>query len=193
MESSLVAGLKERIATAASIHPSVGIVLPSNNYADLTNAVFEFIHEKSSNPWVYVTVTKPFYVIKNQYGSQFKKSNIQFIDCVSRAAGIKLDDPQCFFLDSPSHLEKLILEVVSFVNDHKSAGEPFVVIDSLSSLILYNDELLVTEFFTHLINNLNLVDAHTISLCLEEEMNDMMHKILYLKNDKIIKVRESFI
>ena len=193
MENTLIAGLKDRIANAASLHSSVGIVLPSNNYNDLTNAFFDFIKEKSSNPWIYITITKPFYEIKNQYENLFNKSNIKFIDCVSHSAGIKSDDPQCYFLDSPSHLEKLILEIINFVKENEKLGETFIVIDTLSSLTLYNDELLINEFFTHLINNLRFFNSHTISLCIEEEMNDIMNRMLYLKNDKIIKVRESFI
>lgn len=192
MKNSLTDGFKERIEKSSS-YSSVGIVLPSNNYNDLTNALFEFIQEKKSNPWIYVTITKPFHIIKNQYNDIIKNNSIYFIDCVSRAAGIESQDPCCFFLDSPSQLEKLILEIVSIVKEKKDQGEPYIILDSLSSLILYNDDLLVTEFFTHLLNNLVLENAHSISLCLEEEMNNAMNKMLYLKNDKIIKVKESFI
>lgn len=192
MSNSLIEGFKERIEKSSSFS-SIGIVLPSNNYNNLTNAVFEFMNEKKNNPWVYVTITKPFHILKNQYKDIINESNIFFIDCISRAAGIQTIDPSCFFLDSPSQLEKLILEIVSYVKNNKDHGEPYIVLDSLSSLILYNDDLLVTEFFTHLNNNLVLENAHSISLCLEEEMNDVMNKMLYLKNDKIIKVKDSFI
>jgi hypothetical protein len=175
------------------MHTSVGVILPSNNYEDFTHAVFGFIRNQNENPWVYVTITKPFHAIKQRHQEIIDTINIQFIDCVSLAAGIKSNDPRCFFLDSPSQLEKLILEIMSYVKEKTPDKTAYVILDSLSSLILYNDELLVTEFFTHLINNLNLVNAHTISLCIEEEMNDMMHKMLYLKNEKILKIKESFI
>ena len=193
MENSLIEGLKERISNASNMHSSVGVILPSSNYEDFTHAIFEFIRKQNENPWVYVTITKPFHSIKQQYHDIIDMINIRFIDCVSLAAGINNSDPQCFFLDSPSQLEKLILEIMSYVKERMHDKTSYVILDSLSSLTLYNDELLVTEFFTHLINNLNLVNAHTISLCIEEEMNDMMHKMLYLKNEKILKVNESFI
>jgi hypothetical protein len=192
MSNSLIEGFKERIEKSSSFS-SIGIVLPSNNYNNLTNALFELIKDKKDHPWIYVTITKPFHILKNEYKDIINDSNIYFIDCVSRAAGIQAIDPCCFFLDSPSQLEKLILEIVSYVKQNKNQGEPYIVLDSLSSLILYNDDLLVTEFFTHLNNNLILENAHSISLCLEEEMNSAMNKMLYLKNEKIIKVKESFI
>ena len=65
MSNSLIEGFKERIEKSSSFS-SIGIVLPSNNYNNLTNAVFEFMNEKKNNPWVYVTITKPFHILKNQ-------------------------------------------------------------------------------------------------------------------------------
>ena len=69
----------------------------------------------------------------------------------------------------------------------------YLVIDSLSSLLIYNDPSLVTEFFTHLTNRTRLSEIHTISLAIEEEVDDRINKVLYLKSNRIIKVRESFI
>lgn len=193
MENTLVQGLKERITNAALTNQSFGIFLPSNNYYDLTHAVFEYIHETPNNNWIYVTLSKPFNVVKKEMCNSIDPSSVFFIDCVSRAAGIQTKDPQCYFLDSPSQLEQLILEIVNIIKNNPKNNESFVILDAVSSLLLYNDELLVTEFYTHLLSNLNLYGTHTISLCLEEETTDQINKVLYLKNDKIIKVKESFI
>jgi hypothetical protein len=193
MVNTLVEGLKERIANAVVSNKTVGIVLPSSNYDDLSNAIFEYIQSNPETPWIYIAITKPFHIIKKEYESLFNNVNIQFIDCVSRASGIQIKDSLCYFIDSPSQLESLILEIVNMVKLKQSIGESYIILDSLSSLIMYNDALLVSEFFTHLRNNLNLFNSHIVSLCIEEEMNDQMNKMLYLKNEKIIKVRESFI
>lgn len=193
MENTLIQGLKERIANAVIVNPSVGIILPGNNYKDLTQAIFQHMNETQNKTYIYVAIAKPFHIVKKDMEGIVDSSTFFFIDCVSRAAGIHTTDPQCFFLDSPSHLEQLILEIVNIIKDQDKKGDSVVILDAISSLVLYNDELLVTEFFTHLINNMNLHQAHTISLCLEEEMTDQMNKMLYLINDKIIKVKESFI
>ncbi|MDG6218420.1 MAG: hypothetical protein QCI00_03155 [Candidatus Thermoplasmatota archaeon] len=193
MESSLIEGLKSRIQAAVGSYQSVGILLRSNNYNDLTHALFDNIACNPERLWIYVTITKPFLLLKRQFNQVIDNNSIFFIDCVSRAAGIQTNDEHCYFLDSPSQLEQLILVIV---NNVKKAGEdqqPIVILDALSTLILYNDGLLVTEFFNHLLNNLYLYNTHTISLCLEEEMNDYMNKMLYLRNEKIIKLKESFI
>lgn len=192
MSNTLVDGLKERIVNAMGMNHAVGVVLPSNNYTDLLQAMFDFMAEKKEVSWIYVTSTSPFDSLKERFFSDDLQSSVFFIDCISRAAGIQSDSSQCLFLESPSELERLILEIVNAVKS-KQNQETYVVLDSLSSLVLYNDVLLVSEFFTHLMNNARIANAHTISLCIEEEMDDALNKVLYLKNDKIIKVRESFI
>ena len=193
MENSLIEGLKDRIATATGSFQSVGIVLPSNNYQELSQAIFDFMNSKPDQPWIYVTITKPYHLLHRQFKEVIENSNITFVDCVSRSAGIQTHDNNCYFLDSPSQLEQLILVIVNMVKKQNENTPPTLVLDALSTLSLYNDGLLVTEFFSHLLNNLYLYDAHSISLCLEEEMNDYMNKMLYLKNEKIIKLKESFI
>lgn len=192
MSNTLIDGLKERMVNAVGMNHSVGVVLPSNNYTDLTQALFDLINEKKDDSWVYVTITNTFDSLKDRFASDINGSSVSFIDCVSRAAGIQSINDQCLFLDSPSELERLILEIVNAVKTANS-NQSYVVLDSLSSLVLYNDVFLVSEFFTHLMNNIRIADANMLSLCIEEEMDDALNKVLYLKNDKIIKVRESFI
>ena len=192
MTNTLIEGLQERIANAMNMSFSVGVVLPSNNYDYMLESIFNFMSHKPDAAWVYVSITNPFESLKRKFETLVNNPSISCIDCISRAAGIQSTDPRCYYLDSPAELEKLILEIVSNIKSHKGE-ETYIIIDSLSSLILYNDVGLVSEFFTHLINNIRIHDAKTITLCIEEEMNDFLNKVLYLKNDKIIKVRESFI
>lgn len=194
MESTLIKGMKEQIMTAAGLNQSLGIILPSSNYPAVSQALFELMRNSSTDTWVYVTVNKPYFQLKKQFGAMYAQTSVQFIDCVSRAADIHMVDPTCIFLDSPSLLEQLLLEIINAVKEKQHPdGETYVIIDLLSSLIAFNDALLVREFFSHLINNMSQQKAHTISLSIEEEIDDKLHKILYLRNDKIIKVKESFI
>ena len=192
MTNTLIEGLQERITNAVNMSTTVGVVLPSNNYDDMVESIFNFISQKPENAWIYVTITNPFDSLKQKFESVVNNPSITCIDCVSRAAGIQSTDSRCLYLDSPAELEKLILEVVSKVRNNEGQ-QTFVIIDSLSSLVLYNDVCLISEFFTHLINNIRINEVKTITLCIEEEMTDLLNKVLYLRNDKIIKVRESFI
>jgi hypothetical protein len=185
-------GLKERISKSAKIHQSVGIVVPINNYNDLFEAIFNHMLSTKEDIWLYISVTKSFDTINKTFKNLGDHKNIKFIDCISRAAGISRTEKNVIYIESPALLEKLILEMMHIFYNAKGTVKKYVVIDSLSALMIYNNRETVKEFFQHLINKTRAEDIHLISLVLEEELDDYVNKIIFL-NDKIIKVKESFI
>jgi len=193
MANVLIDGLKERISNAIKINQSIGILLPGTNYPDLTQALFEYINEKNDEAWVYVTVTKPYDTLVKQYEYLANAKNIKFIDCISRAAGILRTDANCVYIESPTMLEKLGLDIMNTFKEVDENTKKYLVIDSLSNLIIYNDPDIVTEFFYHIVNRTRARNIHIISLAIEEEgLEKSLNRLIYL-NDKILKVRDSFI
>lgn len=193
MANVLIDGLKERISKAIKINQSIGILLPGNNYPDLIQAMFERIHSSPDEAWVYVTVSKPYQNLVGQYDFLETDNNIKIIDSISRAAGISKESKNVIYIESPTLLEKLGLEIMNVFKGVDENTQKFLVIDSLSNLIIYNNSALVTEFFYHMLNKTRARDIHLISLALEDEgMDSQINRLIYL-NDKIIKVRDSFI
>ena len=193
MVNVLIDGLKERISNAIKVNQSIGILLPGNNYPDLLQALFEHMQSKPEEAWVYVSVTKPYDTLVKQYDFLSDAKNIKFIDCISRAAGILRSDANCIYLESPTILEKLGLEIMNAFKEVDENTQKYLVVDSLSNLIVYNDPDIVTEFFYHIINKTRAKEIHTISLAIEEEgLEKHLNRLVYL-NDKILKVRDSFI
>ena len=117
MSNVLIDGLKERFSNAIKINQSVGILLPGNNYSDLIQALFEWIHSNPEEAWVYVTVSKPYENLIRQFEYLSNNSNIKVIDCISRAAGISKPASNCIFIESPSMLEKLGLEIMNIFKE----------------------------------------------------------------------------
>lgn len=193
MSNVLIDGLKERFSNAIKINQSVGILLPGNNYSDLIQALFEWIHSNPEEAWVYVTVSKPYENLIKQFEYLSNNTNIKVIDCISRAAGISKPASNCIFIESPSMLEKLGLEIMNIFKEVDENICKNLVLDSLSNLMIYNDADLVTEFFYQMINKTRAKDIHMVSLALEDEgMDRHINRLIYL-NDKILKVKDSFI
>ena len=193
MVNILIDGLMERISNAIAANQSVGILLPSQNYQDLTQALFERIKNKSDEAWIYLTITKPFQNISNQFPFITEMKNIRFIDCVSRAAGISKATENVIFIESPTMLEKIGLEIMNNFKDVDSKTKKYLVIDSLTNLIIYNDTDIVTEFFYNMMNRTRSKNINTISIAIEEEnLENYLNRLIYL-NDKILKIRDSFI
>jgi hypothetical protein len=193
MANVLIDGLKERISNAISVNQSIGILLPGPNYQELIQALFERIKSKPEEAWVYVNITKPFQNLSNQLPYITEMKNIRFIDCISRAASISKPTKNVIFVESPTMLEKIGLEIMNIFKEVDPKTKKYLVIDSLTNLIIYNDPEIVTEFFYHIINRTRARDIHAISLAIEEEgMESYLNRLVYL-NDKILKVRDSFI
>ena len=193
MANVLIDGLKERISNAIKINQSIGIILPGTNYPDLIQALFERIHNNPEEAWVYITVTKPYENLINQFEFLKDAKNIKFIDCISRAAGIIRPDPKGIYIESPTMLEKLGLQIMNIFKEVPEDTDKYLVIDSISNLMIYNDSEIVTEFFYHILNRTRARDIHNISLAIEEEgLEKHLNRLIYL-NDKILRVRDSFI
>ncbi|HEC86331.1 MAG TPA: hypothetical protein ENI49_00425 [Thermoplasmatales archaeon] len=193
MSTTLIDGLKERISSSIAMYESVGIVLPGTNYPDLLQALFGCVKEKPNDRWVYITATRPFDNFMRLFGDMSKYPNVTFIDCISRSSGIVRTDEQCIYIESPTMLEKITMEAGNLLTQTPEGAEKYLILDSLTTLMIYNDPTLVTEFFYQLLNKARSEDVHTISLVVEEgELDKYINKLIYL-NDKIIKVRDSFI
>ena len=192
MAETMLDGLKERVAKSLKIHQALGVIVPMNNYTDLFEAIFNHMLSNNQDAWTYITVTKSYDTIDKMFKNLADHKNIKFIDCVSRAAGIARTDKNCIYIESPSLLEKIILEMTHLFSEVKDDAKKYVVIDSLNALMIYNNPKLVKAFFQHFINKTRAENIHIMSLVLEEELDEYMNKIIFL-NDKIIKVRESFI
>jgi archaellum biogenesis ATPase FlaH len=193
MTNVLIDGLKERISNAIKTNQSIGIVLPGSNYLELIQALFERIKNAPDEAWVYVTITKPCNTFMSQFEFLEETNNLRFIDCISRAAGITKASPNCILIESPTMLEKLGLEIMNIFKEVDVSTEKYLVIDSLTNLIVYNDPEIVTEFFYHITNRTRVKNIRTISLAIEEEgLDKYLNRLIYL-NDKILKVRDSFI
>jgi hypothetical protein len=193
MANVLIDGLRERISNAIKINQSIGIILPGPNYPELIQALFERIHNAPEEAWVYVTITKPCNTLIDEFDFLQETQNLKFIDCISRAAGITETGSNCILIESPTMLEKLGLEIMNVFKEVDENTQKYLVIDSLTNLIIYNDPEIVTEFFYHIINRTRVRNIHTISLAIEEEeLDKYLNRLIYL-NDKILKVRDSFI
>ena len=192
MPDTMLDGLKDRVAKSAKIHQSTGIIVPMNNYTDLFDSIIKTMMDTKEDLWLYITITKSFDTIKKSFQDLSGYKNIHFIDCISHSAGISSLDKNCIYIDSPALLEKILLEMMHVFQGVKDDVNKYVVIDSLSALMIYNNPETVKEFFQHFINKTRSENIHSVSIVVEEELDEYINRIVFM-NDKIIKVKESFI
>jgi archaellum biogenesis ATPase FlaH len=190
MVDAVIEGIRERVSAAIQVNQSVGIQVPENRHGDLLEAVFNSMCRNTHDIWTFVTVSKTFDYLAKTFKESTRHPNIKFIDCISRAAGISDNANNCIFLESPVMLENLILEIINNFKSQKRDIDKYIVIDSLSALMIYNDPGIIREFISLVMNRSRAENIHVVSILVEEEMDS--NKLIQL-NDKIIVLRDSFI
>ncbi len=190
MVDAVIEGIRERVSAAIQVNQSVGIQVPENRHGDLLEAVFNSMCRNTHDIWTFVTVSKTFDYLAKIFKESTRHPNIKFIDCISRAAGISDNANNCIFLESPVMLEILILEIINNFKTQKRDIDKYIVIDSLSALMIYNDPEIIREFISLVMNRSRAENIHVVSILVEEEMDS--NKLIQL-NDKIIVLRDSFI
>jgi len=190
MVDAVIEGIRERVSAAIQVNQSVGIQVPENRHGDLLEAVFNSMCRNTHDIWTFVTVSKTFDYFAKTFKESTRQPNIKFIDCISRAAGISDNSNNCIFLESPVMLENLILEIINNFKSQKRDMDKYIVIDSLSALMIYNDPEIIREFISLVMNRSRAENIHVVSILVEEEMDS--NKLIQL-NDKIIVLRDSFI
>ena len=190
MVDTVIEGIRERVCAAIQVNQSVGIQVPENRHNDLLEAIFNSMHRNTQDIWTFITVSKTLNYLTKTFKEITRIPNIKFIDCISRAVGISDTSNNCIYLESPGMLENLILETLNSFKSQKCDIEKYIVIDSLSALMIYNDPELIREFISLVLNRSRAENIHVVTILVEEEMDS--NKLIQL-NDKIIVLRDSFI
>ncbi|MEM4258421.1 MAG: hypothetical protein QXL17_04630 [Candidatus Thermoplasmatota archaeon] len=190
MVDAIIEGIKDRVGVAIKINQSVGIQVPENRHENLRQALFTSMSSNAQDTWTFVTISNTYDYLVKKYKHITELPNVRFIDCISRVIGISELDKHCTYIESPTMLEKTALEIINSIQTSKNEGDKYIVIDSLSALMIYNDSEIIREFVYFLMNRTRAENVHLVTIVIEEEMDT--DKLIQL-NDKIIVLRDSFI
>jgi len=127
---------------------------------------------------IYVTTTKPYSQVSGMLRKAgIKDDNIFFIDCVSRSIGEKaLSAQNCIFLENPRNLTAISIAINESVK--KMPGKKLLVMDSLSTMMLYNDHVTMGRFSNFVINRMRALDVDTVMSAFEADANsDVLKQI----------------
>ena len=190
MVDAVIEGIKDRVSVAIKVNQSVGIQVPENRHGDLLEALFNFMLSNPNDVWTFVTASDTYDHVSKNFKEISEHSNIKFIDCISRAAGISELQGNCKYIESPTMLEIASLEIMNNFRGVDDKVEKYVIIDSLSALMIYNDSETVREFASLLTSRARSKDIHIVTILIEEEVDS--NKLIQM-NDKIVVLRDSFI
>ncbi|MGQ9587959.1 MAG: ATPase domain-containing protein [Thermoplasmata archaeon] len=167
----------------AEMPPSsaVSLQMSVDNYLDVIRGVVDLFANKNDMDTIYVTATISSEAIKRVLEAlDIDSSRVYFVDCISHimmGASSAQQDERTTLVESPTMLENLMLKVEYLIRRSQSKGK-LVVIDSINSLAIHNNNWILSEFLHILVSGLRSREACTVILSVEEhstpEINNMV-------------------
>ncbi|MDD1768220.1 MAG: hypothetical protein LUQ27_06640 [Methanomassiliicoccales archaeon] len=179
---NLAAQLEELSPSSA-----VSLQMSVDNYLEVLRGMIDLFANRKGMDTVYVTATISFEGIKRILQAlDIDTSKICFVDCISHimmgASASQLDE-HTTLVESPTMLENLMLKV-EYLLRRSQAKEKLVIIDSINSLAIHNNNWILSEFLHILVSGLRAKDAYTIILSVEEHSTPELNNILNLVCDQ---------
>lgn len=164
------------------------VVTPPNQHGDIALAIAEILSEEWERNGVYITFSRPYEQITRDFEEQkINGERVIFIDCVSKMAGrFPGKKENAVFIDNPSSLEEVGMysdKILSRMPEPK-----FFILDSTSSMSIYNDKTSVREFIHFLINKMRLDKIGGIILTVEKEGMEEVIEALQPLVDAVIRI-----
>lgn len=162
---------------------SLIIVTTDEKYFTVASMVLEYMTKKKKHSGVYVSISKPFEKVVNAV-KNVDWGKVLFLDGVSRSLRKKAPEGEgCVFLQGPTSLTEIGIYLTK-ASQKTELG--FVIVDSVSSLLVYNKDATVLRFVQYLVaktKNLELVGIVVVSKDDEEKavfkmLNDMSDKVI---------------
>lgn len=105
---------------------------------------------------VIVTANRPYQSLREGFATAgLDVSRLRFVDCVTSLTGlVPPPDPHALHIESPTLLEKLSMRTEQLLR--RQSHSRFLLVDSLSTLAVYNGADAVAEFTHNLVTRLRM-------------------------------------
>jgi len=143
----------------------------AKNYQKTNLEIVEHLTEDMNIPGVYVTLNKPYSVMKNI----FEKAKIDtrliiFIDAVTKTAGEVKKTKNCLFIGNPENLSDISIAMDQAVRA-LPGKDKFLFFDSLNTLLAYNEVPTVIKFIHFLASKMRAWKVKGVIISLEKKSN----------------------
>lgn len=108
--------------------------------------LLKYIVNEKKAPVIYICIDKPCSSIKKVLEKEQVDSKIVvFIDAVTLMSRLEANEDNCIYITGPENLTDICIALSETVNS-LSGTKPYIIIDSLSTLLVYNKMDSVVKF-----------------------------------------------
>ena len=165
----------------------VAVISSAENYYSANIAILDYLVNKRKMNGIYITMNKPYFSLVNV----LKKNNIDannlfFIDAISGVVGQESELDNCIVLRSPVALGELGISVLNLC---ETGDAKFLLLDSLSTMVIYNNVLESVKFSHYIITNLRKYHLAGVIMSLEADTKFSFIKDISMFVDKVISLK----
>jgi len=165
------------------------IISSADVYGVAQEVALRVLIKKKDMCGTYVTFNRPYTTLKISIEQQgLDISKLFFIDLITESAGGKAErTDRCFFVSSPKNLTELsiLLEQAML---RLPRDKRFVFMDSISTMLIYNDQDTVLRFIHSLTGKMRLLGLTGIIFLLEKESDEKFLAQIAQFCDKVITI-----
>jgi archaellum biogenesis ATPase FlaH len=153
---------------------------------EFNETIIEIIRNIQDKKICYITLNKGIDALLSSFEeNKINIKNISILDCVSETVFSPKPEPNCTFISSPKALTELSLAINNCINSNSS----IILIDSLSTLMIYHDAETINKFVHNLSNRARTgKDKHLIIFISDKDKNSEVFKKIEIIVDKVIEV-----
>ncbi len=168
---------------------AIALKVDVDAYFEMVTAIAEEFPKGREMNLTYATSTIPAETIISILDAlEIKRDNIHFIDAVSyMTMGSTGREKGVTFVESPTMLEYIMLKV-EYLLKKFPAQENTVILDSINSLAIHNDNRILAEFLHILVSNLRAYDCYSLIISVAEQESEDIDNILAMVCDDFMEV-----
>jgi len=203
--------LKKEIKSISEMEEFIGklphnkivlFLVDSKMYMKRNLSILKILVNQNKFSGIYITVNRPFdsliQIMKDDF---IDTEKIFFIDCITKMVPVtdkislspknKLERSEnCIFIPSPSRLTEIGLALSEVLAGTENPKNKFLYLDSLSTLLIYNDLETIVKFVHFLSTRIRLYGIVGIIMCVEKIIEERLFNILSEICDIIVNVVE---
>ena len=165
----------------------IALVLASaNSYSHALPAAVAALANRKGRYGVYLTVNKPYATLVGQFGkAKIRTDGMFFIDAVTKmVGGVSKPSENFLTIDSPQFLTEMSI-AISQAMAALPDGEKYFVLDSVSSLLIYNNAGTVARFLHFLTGKLREWGARGVLFAVDTEVKELLPYISQFVDDTV--------
>jgi hypothetical protein len=165
-------------------------IIDPKKYHSIHVKILKGIIEIKKFSGIYITVNKPYNaLVRYLKENKIPNENVFFIDAISKSVSqeIRLTS-NCLFIPSPSHLTDMGIALTQALESMKERKNKFLILDSISTLLIYNEFETVAKFVHFIVSRLRVFGLVGLIISVEKLLDEKMINILMEICDEVVEI-----